>query len=402
MSSPFQDQTTDLSGRQTYRLCQLIGPPDFVKTASGTDLLGEGELPPHVFADPTRRLYPCHTKAATWLSAAFFFDQREDYPPKTAQRVEEALLKLAEYHGLGFSVKELAQKLAKFKTVPTEEALQSLDDDSFGLVVTHPDGSKERRYPLRNGKEVQAAAGYLLQYRDRMPYAQRQQMAERILQKASQHAVALPEQEEPLQKLAGHGACSAQDAGELIFQHVQVSRKGPGAWNPVQVEMLKLAKICLEKPSQLRAPGSRLRLAETVDAFDREFGLTSGYGEHFPRPEEVLFGLTGEKMASFVRDNVETTTGRLYTLGDLERIRIREIRDHLGDDYADNMTSDGIHLDSEKAATVLKTMPRPDAQLFDRLCDEVGLLPCLSSPQGQEVSVSLDFLRQQAQQTRGR
>ena len=77
MASSILDHTQDLSGVETHRLTSLYAPPEFVKTASHEQLYGPegGGLPNHVFADPVHRLYPCHTKAATWMSCLFFMDK---------------------------------------------------------------------------------------------------------------------------------------------------------------------------------------------------------------------------------------------------------------------------------------------------------------------------------------
>ena len=54
-TQPVLDQTGDLNGQETFRLCQLYDAPDFVKEAAVEQLIGPETLRPHLYADPKRR-----------------------------------------------------------------------------------------------------------------------------------------------------------------------------------------------------------------------------------------------------------------------------------------------------------------------------------------------------------
>ncbi len=183
------------------------------------------------------------------------------------------------------------------------------------------------------------------------------------------------EMDEFLTKQAGHGACPAAEAVDLIFNRVQASRKGPGPLNALQVEMLKFAQLLGRSPARFRAPGVRCKVASVVDAFDREMGLGRDYGPGFPRVEDVLFSLTREKMAAATAEHCATTTGSVYRLEDLERAKLAELEDYFGPAFARQLTSDGIRVDGEKAASVLPSLPRAAARDLERLLDDQGLKP---------------------------
>ena len=67
------DQVQDTNLQGLHALDVAYGLPDFVKSASIEQLRGTEQLEPHMFADVTRRRFPCHSAPATWVSAGFFF-----------------------------------------------------------------------------------------------------------------------------------------------------------------------------------------------------------------------------------------------------------------------------------------------------------------------------------------
>jgi hypothetical protein len=206
-------------------------------------------------------------------------------------------------------------------------------------------------------------------------------MAKKILEKAATFGAALSsEEDDNLRKTAGLGLCSAGEAAQALLSRVEATRKGPGRTSEIQAEMLKLARTCLEDPVNARTSESLVRTAGVLDTFDRQQGLVSKWGVSLESPEDALFGLTYEKAAALSRDHVELATGSLYRLSDLGRLRTADIRDALGDDYADALAADvGGDIDPAKAATVLRTMPRPDAILFDKVAADLGIYPTLKA-----------------------
>lgn len=388
------DQTRDVSGQQLYRLTRLYGPPEFVKEAGVGDLCGGDELPPHVYGDPRRRLFPCHTPAACWTSAAFFLDKEAEFRDD-APLIWGRILHCARVFGVDKSLAGLREKVAANVPSPDDD----LPDEDFALVSGRPDGTAERRYPLRNPAEVKRAAAYLAEHRDSFPYEDRREFADRVLQKAARMGVRLGgDEEEFLTKQAGHGACTAREAAELLLGRFHAVRMGPGPAGELQKGILKLAEMVARTPSRLREPGMRVKLARTVDDFDRATGLAGKYGPALPRPEDVLFGLTREKMAQAAQEHTHTVTGNIYRLADLERVRVEDVRDLMGDDFARELTSDGLRVDSEKAAAVVPTLPRGDAEMFDRLMRGVGVMPMAKEASSYSVGVGRDYLRQLAGQ----
>jgi hypothetical protein len=72
---------------------------------------------------------------------------------------------------------------------------------------------------------------------------------------------------------------------------------------------------------------------------------------------------------------MRTTTGSVYDLDDVAKLRTQQVRHYLGDDLAGAIDGDGLHVDVTKLAEVIPTLPLGDARTFDQLCQDVGIRP---------------------------
>lgn len=395
------DQTQDTSGAELYRLAHLYNAPEFVKSANAAELRAPINLPTHAFAWPQKRLFPVHTKAATWASYAFFLDgqkraalgEMEGVHRLDAECVEERILHAAKVHGIQRSCESLKKTAAE--NVPADES--AFCDEDFAFVWDNPDGTRERHLPLRNPVEVKRAAAYLAEHRDRLSYEDARQVAGKVMAKASAFGTSLGENAEFTEKMAGFGACTTAAAVELIRSRVEVSRHGPGALSELQAAMLKLAQVFEEKPAQLRSGDVRVKLAAQIDAFDEACGLRGLVRDgKLSRVEDVLFNLTRVKMASAAAEHTQTITGNVYRLEDVERVKLARLRDELGDDLAGAFSSDGVHVSGEKAAEVVPTLPRGDAEAFDRLMSAAGLAPAAKQASAGQLKLEHNFLQEMA------
>jgi len=389
------DQTQDIGGRVLYRIQQLYQPPEYVKKASVDDLCGHidndgnRDVPLQAYGDPQRMLFPCHTAAATWVSMGFFAEKKANFKQFDAQSIEDRILHCAEIHGIRQQIEELRDKIASGEAFP--EVVYG--DDDYALIA-----GNERHYLMRNAEEVIKAADYVIKWRDQLPYEMRQQMADKVLNKAAKITMTLDHRHDDIQKLAGHGACLAKEACDMLIGRVQATIKGPGKLGEEQAAMQKLAETFQTNPSKLREPGVRCKLAAAVDAFDRRMGLANQYGPEFPRVEDVLFSITGEKMAAAVTEHCATVTGNIYKLADLDKLRVRDVADAMGSEMADAMTIDGIHVNSEKAAEIIPTLDRGFAQLFDNLMSTKLLSPVAKEASAQAQKINRQYLHDMAAQ----
>jgi hypothetical protein len=372
MSNPL-DQTQDISGRETHRLTALFPPPDFVKAASQDRVAGGNDLQRHMYADPLAKLYPCHTAPATWVSALFFEDKRASFDAGRAQKIEERLDAAASYFGIAGLVKELRNKAAAVAGAD----LNSLPDSDFAIVWADEVGNKDRHWPLRNATEVKFAAAHFRTHRDQFTFADRHTIATKILEKAAAYDADVSEANDALHLAAGRGACAAKVAAQMLRGRASLVAHSQ---KELAAEMTKLAAVVEANPEEARGEALRLKLAAAVDEYDRATGLHRFYDEGgLERPEEILFAITEKVASDFMKAHVETTTGNVYNLEDLEKLAEDDVRSWMGDEFADAVTAGGVYLDRDKLAAIVPTLDRGMASTLDRLAAEKGLSPAVKS-----------------------
>lgn len=363
MTTPL-DQTQDAAGRETHRLTTLFACPDFVKTAAQASTRGDDSLPRHMYADQYSKLYPCHSAAATWLSALHFADKCVNFKEAKATEIRSRINAAAKFFGILGAVAELEEKVA----ASNADSIDNLSDDNFAIVWAADVGARERHWPLRNATEVKFAANHFNTYRDQFVFEDRQRVAEKILVKAAEYGADVEEHAHVLALSAGLGACAASVAGDMLRKRAALVRRSNA---DAAAEMLKLAGVVEGNPEQAREHATLLKLAAVVDEFDRVNHLDRLYDAGgLSRPEEVLFAVTEKVANEFMRENVETTTGNVYALDDLEKLALVQVREWLGNDFADAVTAGGVYLDRDKLAAIVPTLDRGMASMLDRLMQE--------------------------------
>jgi hypothetical protein len=379
MSQNPLDQTQDITERETHRLTTLFTPPAFVKNASRDRTHATPDLPRHVYADQFNKLYPCHTAAATWLSSLFFADKRANFDEKTASAIYERLQSSAKYFGISGLISELEEKVAASGAVDVD----ALPDDAFAIVWVGENGTKERHWPLRNATEVKFAAAHFEKYRDEFVFADRQRIAEKILEKAAAFDADISNASQMLATTAGHGACAAATTADMLHDRARLVARSNAA---AGAELTKLAEAVAANPEQARAHDTRLKIASAVDAFDRENKLQRLYDAGgLPRAEEVLFAVTEKVAREFLAENVETTTGNVYALSDLEKIAVDDFRNWMGDEFADAVSAGGVYVDRDKLAAIVPTLDRGMASTLDRMLQESKVAAVAQAPETSDM-----------------
>lgn len=383
------DQTQDLSGTETHRLTSIYSPPDFVKSASYAQLCGDPEqMLPHLYADPAARLYPCHSAAATWMSALFFMDKRAAFDDAYADRVTNRLAQAARYFHIEQPVSALVEKMA----ADIADGTLRLADEDF-MLVWEGNGYKERHYPLRNAQEVKVASAWFARYRDEFAFADRQRMAARLLEKAASYGVSVAE-DESLHRTAGYGHCAAKDIAAMLEKRATLTQRSHPA---LSQGLRELARLVEEAPPQARDQGIRIKIAAIVDDFDRETHLIRNYGDGgLERPEDVLFQVTEKQATDFANQHVALANGTVYEKAALQALSLDTVREWMGDELAAAVETGGLFVDHEKLATILATLPIPDATMFDRMADAVGVFPYARDKAAVEQGLTADDMQAMA------
>jgi len=362
------DHTQDLTGSEQHRLTNLYQPPEFVKQASHEAVYGDPEaLAPSVYALMADRCYPCHTKAATWMSALFFADKRRELTPTVAETVEQRLRKSASYWKIQPEVDALWEKMA----AEVAAGVAQLPDSDFALVWEDEGGHKDRKYPLRNTEEVKMASDWFGRFHEEFAFGDKHQMASKILLKADELGAGV-ENSELLHKCAGYGYCAAEEAAKAWEKRAHLVQTSAPDYS---AEALQVAQVVRSATFEARDQGKRIKMAELMDQFDRQTNLDALYGESggLERPEDVLFGITEKVASSFVKDHIQTTTGAIYEKQALERLSLEDVQQWMGDEMAEEVSAGGIYIDHEKLADVTPTLPRPEAEMFEKMTRAVGV-----------------------------
>jgi hypothetical protein len=323
---PAIDQSSDTSGRELYRIAQLYAPPDFVKSASST-ALGRTDLPAHLYADPVGRRFPIDSPESTWTSYVFFAEKKAEIIPVRARQIESRLEAAVTGHGIRPEIDALQLKLAA--------SLQPEDDsDDFAWQ-----GSGDSRLPVRNALEAKKACEWLHRHRAAFEFPERSGIARRILTKAAAFGADLGDEASSLTVMAALGTCARSTAAEFLNGRADLIGQ---ARPDLAGELRKIASNL--KPAI--SPERLEKIASLVEQVDKATGVYRLYSPTIRRAEDALL-----------------------------KIKVADLRDRLGDDLADSMTTDGVYLDGAKLAAIVPTLPRPDARALEHLAADHGITP---------------------------
>lgn len=382
---PVFDQTADVNFRELHRLAKLYPFPDWVKSAqAGEAFQADDTLPANAYGDSRSKQFPCHTKVATFFSTLYFLENRNEIPAKLAGWIDERLGKFAAHHGITNVCRSLREKHADLHA----DAASQLPDSAFALVRVLGDGTKDRRYMLRNAPEVKVAAEWLLSQRDTIPYADRRTIASKILTKAAQFGAGLGDKLSQLERQAGQGLGDPKKIAAAVRFRVKAAAKLP---DEVQKRMNLMADA-LERGGEFLLDVEKMAgVCGTLETFDRVNNLTQGYGELLQRPEDVIFAHTFKEATAFTSSACELQNGSVYDPSQFEKLSLYDVESLFGDEFA-NQVSVGLKIDGEKMATLARTLPRNDANVLDRLMSDSGMTPTVKRASATQARVTRELL----------
>jgi hypothetical protein len=153
--------------------------------------------------------------------------------------------------------------------------------------------------------------------------------------------------------------------------------------------MARLAVTVQTGPRHALHPDALVKLASVVDTFDRANGLSGKYTKTIPRPEDVLFEATYKEARAGLAVACPMTSGKVYDMADFVRIKLATVQALFGTEMV-NEVRDGIDgINVEKLAELARTLPQPDAELFDRLAAESGVHP-IQSKMADDISLAME------------
>lgn len=352
MSTIPLDYFSDTNRVQLHTVESVFGTPDFVKQAAPTSV----DLPNTVYADTVNKLYPCHTKVATWLSQTYFLMNRHLYSTEKAAQVQGRIVKAAEYFGMEGLINGLETRWQQFNHPAVKDA-------DYALVVEH-EGQKIKRMPLTGPEAIKASAAFFAQNRSKYPYEWRKSAARKILARAVAEDAQLDGSTlEILNKSAGYGFNAPQNIGQALRERAALlsDRK-----SEAHDQTVKLAEALATAP--ISNVSVMQKIAAVIDVVDRELGLTKYYDKGLSLPEDVCFEYGEKEAADAANGWVKLTTGNAWSLDDLSEMPLDKIAGVLGDDFVKAVaTDDGMSVSLEKFAEIAPTLPRDDAALLEQV-----------------------------------
>lgn len=272
-----------------------------------------------VYADPERR-FPVHTKAATMASVMGFYALE---PKEQDPATEQALNKYAKF----WNIEADFSKFASDMQVTTEIKYALEDTQEIPLV------------------DVEKAAEALVIARAKLPYPVAKTAAQRILDAGHIDNYGLRRE---IEKIAGVGCCTKGD--------VEVAAYGRYNSNRNHEEKQALDFMIANSDKIASCPELLMKAATMLDNFD-EFDEARDGRAH---AEDYLFHMDPKvKKANEEEPTVKLANGRSIFLKKCSK----EVLEILGEDFVEHVSNNG-ELDPIKVATVLRSLPLPDANLL--------------------------------------
>ena len=358
------DPTTDNNGTVLAQIAKRYELPDFVKSAELDHTMRPEDLPSSSYAWPQQKKYPCHSSAATWLSSAYFFDKVASFRAVDKIEIENRLEKFANYFGIRPAYDAIKQQAAE------KNKATKLADDQYAFVYVDENGNKEGFYPLTDGVAVKAAVYWLQGNQGRIPYSQRNEIANKIINRVNNMGVKLAQDEMYfLEKQSGDGIPRREELLSAIDLRVKLASS-----HDQKQGMQSLLEVVRSTPKIVMQKPELVKLAATLDVFDAANGLLNKYTDIIRRPEDVVFAVTPTKVANDEASKITLTNGSVYNRDDLEKVSYDDLREVLGDDFAAEVSS-GFSVDTTKLAEIAATLPASDASLLDTVLKASGSMP---------------------------
>lgn len=327
---------------QTYPI------PDYVKQASVDELTNTESIPQHLYADDKFKLYPCHTPAATVISAAAYMEDKDKYSKERQKYIEERLVKHAKEQDIEYDVREI---------------LDFTPQKKEAYAYTTPE---RRFFPIRNATEIKKLANYLVENYKDIPQQVREEAAKNALAEAWLNNYNIGKEENILRKFAGLGQVNKEKF----------------------VEILKQASL-RTSPRQIQARPYEALIPELLDAVEKIpeddndtllkcVKAASDIINHIINPKtpiELQVVITEDEVRKYMEQFIPVKTGSYYTKDQIRSIPenlLKQAFDIIGED----ITING-YVSKQKAINTLKQLDESRARTIEDFLKNYGVEPAI-------------------------
>lgn len=337
------DLPSDKGLTHFHSLSRVLNLPEFVKEADFQEQIETKELPNGAFADPRDKKFPIHTKAAAYLSYAYFLKQLDKLSEGDIQRCDAGFAKAASYWSLKGEYLQIQADMLKQAAAPVEKY-----------------AAPGNLFPINTPSEIIKSAELLSSSRSRFDYGTRNLIAKNLMKAAAEkHLVnVMPES---VHKMAGKGVTTKQ-AAMLELTSRYNNEKRPALAAPLQT--------CISALSQMQSDmlGGEVceKIASIIDKYDRMAGKTSF-------PEDVLFAFTKHAATKLASSLVNLPDGTSYRLNDLEKAA--DAFDVFGANISKSLKNMDGTLNLTKVSELIDTLPRTDGDMLKDALEVMGVKP---------------------------
>lgn len=278
-------------------------------------------LPDDAFAWPEKRAFPVHSREHATLSRAYRVGVGGPVPSHVDATIKEAL----DVYGVDESLFEQV----KVAAAPRDDSADFLLPDIRRLCVT-------------SASQVKTAEDRLSTEGNRLSPGHRMLASGRLVEKAAFFGVRISDE---IRKMAGLVATST-----AVLVDWLEAREG-AAPPAVREGYAKLASEVRGMPGELRDRAIQIKLASAIEELDELAGLSSQWGRRLPDPLASVFNTTKSAGPGV------TLAGRFIPMERMAAYPTSFYSDALGPDIVREATDSRGHLDVEKLAAVLNTLP---------------------------------------------
>ena len=338
------DHVQDTSRAALFNISRRCELPAFVKDAELLEPDDLSTMPTHLFADPARKRFPIHTKADTWLSAAFFAKQAADDPDNLDTAVAKRLDEAVRYWKLDKFANQLVEQLTHAESVGPQ------------YPVTYTvDGTEVTRTAVHSAEELHKLAADITTNKHRYPYETRAAVSRQLLDIAPEIPCTFqPEVQRALEKTAGRALTDLDTATAVL-----VGRRAYYTRYPTLSEDIDKAIDAMQKSAidDLVPPAVLTKVAGLVDAMDRFVSLHRRFGHGVQPIEDELF--------TFTNKDADDAAEQLVPLANNTIVR----KEALHAPTARTMLHDVLALDEDGETDLVaqvQALPRAKAALLSR------------------------------------
>lgn len=353
------DITADVSKKYYNAFIKRVEMPEYVKSANVPTPDEAASLDSNLFADSIGRSFPLNTKANCWCSAVYFYGNQYNKDPQSKQ-AELNLEKAAGIWGI-------EDDLARIKLAFAEEVVPV----SYALSFTYKN-STINRCPDHTKAAATASVQWLYENRFKFPLEVQKTAAAKLQTKADllKVSTAAATYIDRLANLDAYGNLNCKVASAITDRLNSVPAR---KWDELEDTLLKVANNLAARPFELCSGNSVIMQA--LEAFDVKHKFNEKWGSAVQHPLDCCYRVNICKVAAATDTIVHLTTG---TPVDLTKISDHQLEKGLkiaGDDFLSYCQTDGLNVDRSKAAEILPTLPKPEAQRFESAIKTAGYVP---------------------------